>query len=96
MINIITLVVKKVAAFPKALCLTLIKGYQKFISPILGPSCRFTPSCSNYAHEAINRHGIVKGCWLTVKRILKCHPLHPGGDDPVPDNTNQYKLRNEK
>lgn len=62
----------------------LVRFYQLLISPILGPRCRFNPSCSHYAIEAIKVHGIVIGGWLTLKRILKCHPLHPGGDDPVP------------
>lgn len=67
------------------LATTLIRGYQRFISPILGPNkCRFHPTCSFYAIEAIRLHGFLKGCWLAVKRILKCHPLHPGGNDPVP------------
>lgn len=61
-----------------------IKLYQKVISPLLGPSCRFTPTCSEYAIIAIKRFGLVKGSWLMGKRILKCHPLHEGGDDPVP------------
>lgn len=64
----------------------LIRIYQKFLSPLLGPHCRFNPTCSNYAIEAIKVHGIVIGSWLTLKRILKCHPLHPGGNDPVPAN----------
>lgn len=71
------------------LATTLIRGYQLFISPILGQRCRFTPSCSHYAIEAINRHGTMKGCWLAAKRILKCHPLHPGGNDPVPPKKNR-------
>ncbi len=64
----------------------LIRGYQTLISPLLGPSCRFQPTCSNYAIEAIKLHGVIKGTWLSVKRILKCHPLHEGGKDPVPLN----------
>ncbi|MGB5985277.1 MAG: membrane protein insertion efficiency factor YidD [Desulfobacterales bacterium] len=68
----------------KFLVLGLVRGYQWFISPILGPSCRFYPSCSHYAHEAIGRHGIRHGLWLTLKRLFKCHPFHPGGFDPVP------------
>jgi putative membrane protein insertion efficiency factor len=62
----------------------LIKGYQIFISPMLGQNCRFTPTCSTYAIEAINCFGVLKGCWLAGKRILKCHPLNAGGNDPVP------------
>lgn len=66
------------------LATTLIRGYQILISPILGPRCRFNPTCSHYAIEAIKVHGTAKGCWFALKRILKCHPLHPGGSDPVP------------
>ncbi|MGL4448781.1 membrane protein insertion efficiency factor YidD [Shewanella sp.] len=66
------------------LATTLIRGYQIIISPLLGPRCRFNPTCSHYAIEAIKVHGTAKGCWFALKRILKCHPLHPGGSDPVP------------
>jgi putative membrane protein insertion efficiency factor len=69
---------------PQKLAITFIKGYQRFISPILGSNCRFYPSCSCYACEAIGRFGVVKGGWLASKRILKCHPLNEGGEDPVP------------
>jgi len=65
---------------------TPIKAYQYGISPLLGKNCRFHPSCSNYAIEAINRFGVIKGCWLASKRILKCHPLNAGGEDPVPSS----------
>jgi len=64
--------------------IVLIKTYQVIISPLLGPRCRFTPSCSDYAVTAISRFGLIKGGWLGSKRLLKCHPLHPGGHDPVP------------
>lgn len=67
------------------LATTIIRGYQLLISPILGPRCRFNPTCSYYAIEAIRVHGVMKGSWLAGKRILKCHPLHPGGEDPVPN-----------
>jgi putative membrane protein insertion efficiency factor len=69
---------------PQKLVITGIKGYQRFISPLLGSNCRFFPSCSTYATEAINRFGIIKGGWLAGKRMLKCHPLNKGGEDAVP------------
>ena len=69
---------------PKTLAIILIKGYQRLLSPILGNNCRFNPTCSFYAIEAINRFGVIKGSWIAGKRILKCHPLNAGGDDPVP------------
>jgi putative membrane protein insertion efficiency factor len=62
----------------------LIRVYQYTLSPLLGPSCRFYPSCSEYAHQAIRRHGPFRGMLLALKRILRCHPFHPGGVDPVP------------
>lgn len=69
---------------PQKIALLLIKGYQKWVSPLLGSNCRFNPTCSHYAIDAINYHGVIKGCWLAAKRILKCHPLNAGGEDPVP------------
>jgi len=63
----------------------IIKIYQKAISPMMPPSCRFHPTCSNYGLEAIETHGALKGSWLAVRRISKCHPFHEGGFDPVPD-----------
>ncbi len=61
-----------------------IKGYRRFISPMLPPSCRFTPTCSAYTLTAIERYGVLRGGWLGVKRIARCHPWNPGGQDPVP------------
>jgi len=61
-----------------------IRFYQKFISPLFPPSCRFHPTCSEYTRQAIMRHGAFKGIWLGIVRISKCHPFHPGGYDPVP------------
>lgn len=61
-----------------------IVAYQKWISPIKPPTCRFYPTCSHYALEAIEVHGAVKGLYLTVRRVCRCHPFHPGGIDPVP------------
>ncbi len=63
----------------------LVRFYQVAISPLFPPSCRFYPSCSQYSIGAIGRHGLLWGCWLTLLRLLKCHPFHPGGYDPVPD-----------
>ncbi|MEQ1638648.1 MAG: membrane protein insertion efficiency factor YidD [Methylococcales bacterium] len=65
--------------------INLIKFYKYFISPLLGSRCRFYPSCSNYALEALQAHGALLGLFLTFKRILRCHPFHPGGFDPVPE-----------
>jgi len=62
----------------------LIRFYQLFISPILGPRCRFYPSCSHYTIDALKQHGILCGGWLAIKRIFRCHPGNPGGVDPVP------------
>lgn len=62
----------------------LIRGYQLCLSPLFGPKCRFYPSCSHYAIEALETHGVLRGLWLTVRRIGRCHPWHEGGFDPVP------------
>jgi putative membrane protein insertion efficiency factor len=69
----------------KKLFILFIRFYQKAISPLTPPSCRFYPTCSSYGIEAIERYGALKGSYLTIKRIVKCHPFHPGGVDPVPD-----------
>ena len=61
-----------------------VAGYRRFISPLLPPRCRFEPSCSAYALEALREHGAARGLWLSVARIARCHPFHPGGYDPVP------------
>ncbi|MCR4378406.1 MAG: membrane protein insertion efficiency factor YidD [Rhodospirillales bacterium] len=63
----------------------LIKGYQWLISPVLPGSCRYYPTCSSYALEALSKHGPLKGGWMGLKRILRCHPWHDGGFDPVPE-----------
>ena len=68
----------------KKLFILPIRVYQRAISPFLRPRCRFYPTCSQYAVEAIETHGVLRGSWLALRRIAKCHPLHPGGVDPVP------------
>ncbi|WP_114354147.1 membrane protein insertion efficiency factor YidD [Saliterribacillus persicus] len=74
----------------KYIFISLIKFYQKFISPLTPPSCRFYPSCSHYSMESFKRFGVIKGAYLSTKRIIKCHPFHSGGFDPVPEKkTNQ-------
>ncbi|PKO35450.1 MAG: membrane protein insertion efficiency factor YidD [Betaproteobacteria bacterium HGW-Betaproteobacteria-7] len=68
----------------KSLLIGLIRVYQYAISPLMGRSCRYVPTCSEYTVEAIRKHGAIKGGWLGAKRIGRCHPWHPGGYDPVP------------
>jgi hypothetical protein len=78
------------------LLILLIRLYQTTLSRILGDQCRFHPSCSSYAVEAIERHGALKGLWLAVRRIGRCHPLNDGGHDPVPDVFNWRNDTNHK
>ncbi|QDF99563.1 membrane protein insertion efficiency factor YidD [Azoarcus sp. DD4] len=68
----------------KALLIAIFRAYRYAISPMLGRNCRFHPSCSEYAIEAVERHGALRGGWLAIKRVGRCHPFHPGGYDPVP------------
>jgi uncharacterized protein len=68
----------------KRVLLALIAGYRLVLSPLMGANCRFYPTCSAYAAEAIELHGALRGSWLAAKRICRCHPWHPGGFDPVP------------
>lgn len=68
----------------KGMVLALLRLYKRFISPMLPPSCRFTPTCSEYSYEAIQRYGVLKGGWLSLRRLLRCHPWNAGGFDPVP------------
>lgn len=66
------------------IALWLIRGYQRTLSRVLPSTCRFEPSCSQFGHDAISRYGLLKGGWMTVRRLGRCHPFHPGGYDPVP------------
>ncbi|MBS0542888.1 MAG: membrane protein insertion efficiency factor YidD [Proteobacteria bacterium] len=68
----------------KTVLIALLRFYQYAISPMLGRNCRFHPTCSEYAIEAVQRHGALRGGWLAIKRVGRCHPFHPGGYDPVP------------
>jgi len=67
----------------KRFLVILIRFYQKFLSPLKGQTCRFYPTCSEYSVQALQKYGLTKGSWKAIKRILKCHPFHPGGHDPV-------------
>jgi hypothetical protein len=69
---------------PRRVGVRLIRAYQRLISPAFPPRCRFTPSCSQYTLEAVERFGLMRGTWLGARRLVKCHPFHPGGYDPVP------------
>ena len=68
----------------RTLLLALVGAYRRWISPLLGERCRFAPSCSAYAQQALSVHGAGRGSWLAVRRLARCHPFHPGGHDPVP------------
>lgn len=68
----------------RRICLYLIRFYQQHISPLTPPACRYTPTCSQYTYEAIQKYGVIKGCWLGLKRICRCHPWGGTGYDPVP------------
>ncbi|AFZ45111.1 protein of unknown function DUF37 [Halothece sp. PCC 7418] len=85
--------------FKKAL-IGIIRLYRALVSPLFPPSCRFQPTCSQYAIEAVERFGIIQGTGLAIKRILRCHPLHPGGYDPVPTvkevRQNQEQITNHE
>jgi putative membrane protein insertion efficiency factor len=68
----------------QTLIVMALRAYRMLISPLLGPRCRFYPSCSHYAEIAVRRHGVLQGSWLTLRRLARCHPWNPGGVDPVP------------
>ena len=74
----------RVGAAPRRLVVLLIRGYQVLVSPLFPATCRFTPTCSAYAVTSVERYGVVRGGWMAVRRIARCHPWNPGGYDPVP------------
>jgi putative membrane protein insertion efficiency factor len=78
----------------RALLIGLIQLYRWFVSPLLGPNCRFYPTCSSYAQQALARHGAARGSWLAARRICRCHPWNPGGYDPVPDDAESSSIAN--
>lgn len=82
---------EKVSQALRKIPIGLIRLYQLWLSPLLGQNCRFHPTCSYYAIEALKTHGILMGSWLSIKRILKCHPLHSGGVDFVPEKKKYEK-----
>lgn len=68
----------------KVVAIAVLRFYKRWISPLFPPACRFTPTCSEYSIEAFQKHGFIRGAWLTLMRLLRCHPFHRGGYDPVP------------
>lgn len=75
---------QRAGSLPSRMLIAPIRGYQRFISPYLPPTCRYYPSCSSYAVTALKEHGAMRGMWLAVRRLARCHPWHDGGFDPVP------------
>jgi len=80
----------------RKILILIIRAYQYLLSPLMGPSCRFYPSCSCYAQEALEHHGVLKGGWLALRRLLRCHPWHPGGVDPVPERSDPNPIHPQK
>jgi putative membrane protein insertion efficiency factor len=80
----------------KTILLFLIRAYRYIISPLFGNHCRFHPTCSAYAQEAIEKHGALRGTWLSIRRLLRCHPFHSGGYDPVPEPKKSPRHRRDR
>lgn len=88
---LINKIIKTAAGIPAGISTALVKAYKMIISPYLPKSCRFYPSCSTYSIESFKRYGFIKGMFLTIERIMRCHPFNPGGFDPVPENFRFFK-----
>ncbi len=80
----------------KKIIILLIRFYQKFISPLFPPSCRFYPTCSNYTLEAVEKFGVIKGLYLGFRRVLRCNPMNEGGYDPVPEEFHFFVVRRDR
>ncbi len=80
----------------KQVLMVLVRAYQLVLSPLMGSQCRFQPTCSHYAIEALQKHGAWRGSWLALRRIGRCHPWHPGGYDPVPPNSHEECVHEHK
>jgi putative membrane protein insertion efficiency factor len=78
-------ILRWLSSLPSRLALLMLRIYKRGLSPLLPPSCKYRPTCSEYCAEAITRHGVIRGCWLGMKRILRCNPFVEGGYDPVPE-----------
>lgn len=94
--NILQAIGKRLGKALGAVLIALVKVYQYTLSPLLGPRCRFWPSCSSYTVEAIQVHGPLKGGWMALKRIIKCHPGSAGGMDPVPGGRSEALCREDE
>ena len=82
---------ERVVRLPRLIAMGLIRAYQILVSPLLGSNCRYLPSCSQYAIEALDIHGLFRGGWLAIRRIGRCHPFRPGGYDPVPASNGERR-----
>lgn len=93
-------IIGRLYSVPQSILIGAVGFYRYLISPIIGPRCRYLPTCSDYALEALQKHGAIKGGWLTVKRLCRCHPIRwlGGGDgyDPVPDASEKHEVENRK
>lgn len=88
-----TTILRSLLRLPSRALILVVKGYKRFVSPLLPPSCRYHPTCSTYTIEALSRHGLLRGSLLSVYRIVRCNPLSRGGYDPVPEEVTVFPFR---